>query len=327
MTTKEYVLRLLEEHKGSPLSGSQIAAKLGVSRAAVWKAVQSLLDCGYPITAANNRGYCLEATSDILSRESILPYLHNPAFYPEIRVLDSVDSTNQEAKKRAHNGAPSGTVILAEQQTAGRGRLGRSFFSPAGSGIYLSVVFRLDFSIDVSLLLTSAAAVAVCRAICSVTGLEAQIKWVNDIYLDGKKICGILTEASMNFENQQLEYLVVGIGINVRTGSFPPEVEKVATALEPHLEGRRISRSELIGAVLNELETVLKQLENQDFLEEYRERSFVLGKRISVITPQEIYPAVAQALNNQGHLIVQREDNGETAVLNTGEISIRRMEA
>ena len=306
MTTKEYVLRLLEEHKGFPLSGSQIAAKLGVSRAAVWKAVQSLLDCGYPITAANNRGYCLEATSDILSRESILPYLHNPAFYPEIRVLDSVDSTNQEAKKRAHNGAPSGTVILAEQQTAGRGRLGRSFFSPAGSGIYLSVVFRLDFSIDVSLLLTSAAAVAVCRAIRSVTGLEAQIKWVNDIYLDGKKICGILTEASMNFENQ---------------------VEKVATALEPHLEGRRISRSELIGAVLNELETVLKQLENQDFLEEYRERSFVLGKRISVITPQEIYPAVAQALNNQGHLIVQREDNGETAVLNTGEISIRRMEA
>lgn len=325
MTTKETVLQYLEENKGELVSGGAIAAALGLTRAAVWKAVQSLAEDGYPITSVSKKGYLLEPESDILSVQSIRPFLKDPDFYPDIRVYEEVGSTNQVAKELANNGAPGGTVIIAEHQTAGRGRMGRSFYSPEARGIYLSAIFRLQDSVETSMLITSAAAVAVSRAVKSVTGLETQIKWVNDVYLEGKKLCGILTEASMNFESNTLDYLVVGIGINVSLCDLPEELRPVVTCLEEHLPGMRISRSELIGALLDELKAVILDLRDKTFLREYRERSFILGSEINVISAAATERATAIDIDEQGRLLVRMAD-GTERLLNSGEISIRKVE-
>ena len=309
MSTKDHVLRFLEEKKWQAVSGSEIAEALSLSRASVWKAVHALQEEGYPISAASKRGYSLAQNSDILSSASILPYLHSGCTLNKLHVYKELGSTNTTAKAMANDQAPHGTVVIAEHQTAGKGRLGRSFYSPGAQGVYLSVVLRLNESTDVSMLVTSAAAVAVCRAIRAVSGIEAQIKWVNDVYIDGKKVCGILTEASMNFENGQLDYRVLGIGINVTECDFPPELRDVATSLSHHCTSS-VDRSRLIGALLNELEAVISTLPSREFLAEYRKRSFLLGERINVITAKETLPGTAVSINDSGHLLV-RMDTGD----------------
>lgn len=331
MTTRESVLAFLEANKGGSVSGSAIAEALGISRTAVWKAVRALAEEGYPIDAANKKGYCLRRESDLLSAQSIRPHLRDGRFWPDIQVYPLLDSTNLRAKELAMQGAPSGTVILAEEQNAGRGRLGRSFASPKGSGIYLSVILRLQDELEISLLTTSAAAVAVCRAIRGLTGLEPQIKWVNDVYLNGKKVCGILTEASMDFESRTLDYLVLGIGINVLDTALPPEVAAVATSLQRELGGAILSRSELVGRLLNELQEVLGGLAERSFLPEYRERSLLLGQAVDVITWGAGGPAgaaplrepgTALSIDEQARLIV-RMDSGELRTIGSGEVSVR----
>lgn len=322
MSTKDHVLRFLEAKKGQAVSGSKIAEALSLSRASVWKAVHALQEEGYPISAASKRGYSLAQSSDILSSASILPYLKPNGTLNKLHVYKELGSTNTTAKAMANDQAPHGTVVIAEHQTAGKGRLGRSFYSPGAQGVYLSVVLRLNESTDVSMLVTSAAAVAVCRAIRAVSGIEAQIKWVNDVYIDGKKVCGILTEASMNFENGQLDYLVLGIGINVTERDFPSELRDVATSLSHHCASP-VDRSRLIGALLNELEAVISTLPSRGFLAEYRERSFLLGERINVITAKETLPGTAVSINDSGHLLV-RLDTGELRTLSSGEVSVRR---
>lgn len=187
----------------------------------------------------------------------------------------------------------------------------------------MTPIFRPTGRIEDSLLITAAASVAVCRAIASVTGIEAQIKWVNDIYVKGKKVCGILTEASMNFETASLDYLIIGIGINILENSFPPEISNTAASLSQFLPSQAISRSHLIAAVLNELQIVIRELPEKKFLEEYRSRSCILGSKINVITQQATEPAAAVSINNQGHLVVKME-SGEMRTLNSGEISIRK---
>lgn len=324
MSTRETLLHFLEENKGTPVSGSRIADTLGISRAAVWKAVKSLQEDGYTITAVHKKGYRLEESNDILSLQSIYPYIKDPDFFPSIRVYKTLDSTNTTAKELANDGAVSGTVILAEQQTAGKGRLGRSFSSPSAGGIYMSVILRPTAEIETSLLITSAAAVAVSRAVKDVTGAETQIKWVNDVYLNGKKLVGILTEATMDCEARTIDSLVLGIGVNVLDVGFPPEIEDVATSLERELH-RRFSRSMLIGGILNELQAVWKDIGTKSFLEEYRRRSFLIGRRINVISPVKTEPGTALDINDMGHLIVKM-DSGEIRKLNSGEVSVRRID-
>lgn len=322
MSTKNHVLRFLEEKKGQVVSGSEIAEALGLSRAAVWKAVHALQEEGYSISAASKRGYSLAQSSDILSSASILPYLKPNGTLNKLHVYKELGSTNTTAKAMANDQAPHGTVVIAEHQTAGKGRLGRSFYSPDAQGIYLSVILRLNESTDISMLVTSAAAVAVCRAIREVAGIESQIKWVNDVYIEGKKVCGILTEASMDFESRQLDYLVLGIGINVTERDFPPEICDVATSLSHHCASP-VDRSRLIGALLNELEAVISTLPSRGFLAEYRERSFLLGERINVITAKETQPGTALSVDDSGHLLV-RMDTGELRTLSSGEVSVRK---
>lgn len=325
MTTKDSVLKFLEEQKGALVSGSAIASELGLTRSAVWKAIRVLEEEGYPITSVSQKGYRLEKDSDILSAQSIRPFIHNSELYQDILVYKEVGSTNQVAKELANNGASNGTVVITEHQTAGRGRLGRSFYSPEARGIYLSTIFRLEDNVETSMLVTSAAAVATSRAIQKVTGLETQIKWVNDVYLDGKKLCGILTEASMNFESNTLDYLVIGIGINVAASDFPAELKPIITSLEEHLPGSKISRSELIGALLNELEIIISDLNDRRFLPEYRRRSFIIGSEINVISSTKSELATAIDIDDQARLIVRMAD-GSIHALNSGEISIRKVE-
>lgn len=323
MATKERVLSFLEEHKGNDISGAVIAASLGVSRASVWKAVETLRSEGYPIDAASKKGYRLANRSDILSKESIVPFLKPNSRIKEIHVYKEVDSTNTVAKQLANAGAPDGVLVAAEHQTAGRGRMGRQFYSPKENGVYFSVMRRLPFPAEVTTLVTSAAAVAVCRAIQSLYGIEAQIKWVNDVYIAGKKVCGILTEASMNFEHQTLDYVVVGIGVNVTAQEYPPELASIITSLDQHTS-EPIDRSRLIAAIVNELEDFCENLSARTFLPEYRARSFLIGQPIRVISPMQTYEAKAIEIDDDGHLVVQTAD-GTIKTVNSGEVSVRPM--
>ncbi|MBM6920608.1 biotin--[acetyl-CoA-carboxylase] ligase [Phocea massiliensis] len=321
MATKERVLSFLEAHKGNDISGAMIAESLGVSRASVWKAVETLRSEGYPIDAASKKGYRLANRSDILSKESIVPFLKPNSRIKEIHVYKEVDSTNTVAKQLANAGAPDGVLVAAEHQTAGRGRMGRQFYSPKENGVYFSVMRRLPFPAEVTTLVTSAAAVAVCRAIQSLYGIEAQIKWVNDVYIAGKKVCGILTEASMNFEHQTLDYVVVGIGVNVTAQEYPPELASIITSLDQHTS-EPIDRSQLIAAIVNELEDFCENLSARTFLPEYRARSFLIGQPIRVISPMQTYEAKAIEIDDDGHLVVQTAD-GTTKTVNSGEVSVR----
>ena len=221
MPLKERVLAVLEENKGKSVSGSEIARSVGMTRSAVWKAVKALREEGYTICAVTNKGYCLSEENDFLSEQSVVPNLRTKELGRKIDVFKTIDSTNNFAKSLAQLGAVHGTTVISEVQTQGRGRMGRSFYSPLGMGIYMSVILRPELSVEHSLLITSCAAVAVAEAIERVAGIDCKIKWVNDIYAGNKKLCGILTEASVNVEQGGLEYAIVGMGINVQNVTFP----------------------------------------------------------------------------------------------------------
>lgn len=329
MSVKTEVLKLLEGNRDKDLSGQEIADRLGVTRAAVWKAVKALKEQGYRVDAANNRGYRLCDDNDVISAEGICLTLKEEYRQREICVCQCVDSTNQEVKRRALEGAGEGLVVLSEEQTAGKGRKGRSFFSPEGTGIYMSVLFRPteEQSKDV-VLVTTAASVAVCRAIRKVLGEEPEIKWVNDVYLRGKKICGILTEAVSDFESGRIDTVVVGIGINYRIpeGGYPEELNDMIGAV--CTQGQVIPRNTLVAAVLNELYALYEGLSQRTYMEDYRKWSNVIGKevRYSTVVDNSDQAAweygTALDIDEDGGLIV-RLQNGEEKVLRTGEITLR----
>lgn len=213
MSVKEAVLSSLIKNAGSFISGEELSNSMDVSRTAIWKAIKALKDEGHIIEAVTNKGYMLVSTSDLVTETSLREALPDKYKSNCIQIYNTLGSTNTHAKHLALDGAPHGTVVLAHQQTEGKGRLGRSFDSPL-SGIYLSMVIKPSFDPMLSTLITNAAAVAVSEAIDEVCGLESRIKWVNDIYISGKKVCGILSEGLTDFETGQIESIIVGIGIN-----------------------------------------------------------------------------------------------------------------
>ena len=233
---------------------------------------------------------------------------------------ETVGSTNTELTELIRQGAAEGTVVLARQQTAGRGRLGRRFESPEGKGIYLSLVLRPGLPMTEAQTVTVSAAVAVCRAVKRLCGLDLGIKWVNDLYYNGKKVCGILTEAGADIESGQLEWLVVGIGLNLtsRPEDWPEELRPIAGSLYPGGPAP-VSRAALAGAIARELLGLCPAF---DCLDEYRARCFVPGHWVTVCTGTESYAAKAVAIDDAGRLIVQRE-GGRTEMLCHGEVSIR----
>lgn len=323
MGTKEKLLALFEENKGVYLSGEEIAEKLSVSRTAVWKAVKTLRSAGYQIDAVQNKGYSLSVKTDILSAQGIQKYLRSVCSDLEITVLSAVDSTNTWIREKAAAGAPEGYTVIANCQTNGKGRIGRRFFSPGETGLYMSILLRpQQYSSQQAVRFTTMAAVAGCEAIEAVSDNTAQIKWVNDIFIEGKKVSGILTEASFGLENGLLDYAVLGIGINVYppSGGFPDELKNVAGTV--FQEAQNDGKNRLASAFLNRFMTYYTAPEETNYAEKYQKRSLVIGKEIQVLLPDGAKKAVALDVDTDCRLIV-RYENGETEKLSSGEISVR----
>lgn len=323
MATKERMLELFENNKGVYFSGEEIAEKMGVSRTAIWKAVKALQNEGYSIDAVQNKGYCLSENTDILSVQGIEKYLSDDCAGLDITVMPVVASTNTLCRERAEAGAAEGCCIIANCQTGGRGRRGRGFFSPADTGVYMSIVLRPDnCPARRAAGITTVAAVAVCEAIEAVSGKPAEIKWVNDVFVDGKKVCGILTEASFGMEDGMLEYAILGIGINVSApdGDFPEALKDIAGSVFTAAEND--AKNRMAAEILNRFMKHYAGFGSTEYINEYRKRCFVLGKQVRVITPDGETAARALDIDDECHLIVEYEDGSKKA-LSSGEISVR----
>ncbi len=320
MNVKEKVLKELENNKGSFVSGGSLATNLNVSRNSVWKAINALKKDGYVIEAKSNKGYQLMEDNDILSTWSISKYLNNDF---DIQVFDQVTSTNTLLKEMANDGACEKTVIVANEQTKGKGRTGKSFYSPKNSGVYLSLLLRPDITAQESLFITTCAAVAVCKAIEDICDKKAYIKWVNDIFVDDKKVSGILTEASFNIETNKLDYVVLGIGINIVTPStgYPEDIANIATSLF-HSQADSINKkSILIAHFLDYFWEYYKNFQDKSYVQEYIDRSMLLGKSIVIKQNNNNIKALALDIDENCRLKVKLEDNTEMW-LSSGEVSI-----
>ena len=322
MKVKQRLIAVFENNRGRVLSGETLAELLGCSRAAVWKAVTALRAEGYRITASTNKGYVLEEGNDVISGAGIEKYLGDTAQKLDIRAFTEVGSTNTVIRELAAEGAAEWTAAIAGMQTAGRGRLGRSFFSPSDTGLYLSILLRPDMPASEAVKLTTAAAVAVAQTVEEVTGKDAQIKWVNDVYLDGRKVCGILTEASFSPETGGLEYAVPGIGVNVYEpeGGFPEEIKDTAGAV--FAERREDMRNRIAGGILRRLYAACEDLSSPELLEEYRRRLMWIGEEVKTMGAGQLEGTVIGV--DENYALILRSADGSEHSVSSGEISIRR---
>ena len=323
MSTKEKVLQFLEQHKGESISGQDLADQLEVSRTSVWKAINGLKKEGYQIEATTNKGYQLSVETDLLSEAAIVPMLSEALKDHRIIAHKTIDSTNLEAKRIVNEEATFEGVILSEEQTKGRGRLGRVFYSPSESGLYMSLVLKPVADLDNATLITTAAAVAVCQAIETLTGKNPQIKWVNDIFLDGRKVCGILTEGIMDMESRTIGTIILGIGLNFRAPEtdFPDEIQSIAGTLFDS-KNALVTRNQMAAEILNRFYVLYPDLASRSYLDEYRKRCFVLGEQVTFPQGSETIEAKAIAIDDDGGLVVALP-SGETKTLTYGEISIK----
>lgn len=322
MDTRTAVLRLLEENKTTALSGQQIADRLGVSRAAVWKAVRSLINDGYSISATTNKGYMLTGASDVVSVEGIRAAL--PAEYKDIplEVKQSTVSTNIDVGAAAASGAPHGTTVVALEQKSGQGRLGKTFCSPRG-GIYTSILIRPTLSIEKAVMITPAAAVAVHKAISDNLGLPVSIKWVNDVYLNGRKVVGISTQAQADIAVGGISGIIVGIGINYNTAQadFSPELKDKAGSL--YCDNAPAKRNELIAATISNLLDLSKDLTDKSYMDYYREHCFVLGAKVDYEIDREKKSGTVKEIDDSGALVIDEDGRKEPRRLSCGEISVK----
>ena len=319
MSTKNEVLEALMVETEA-ISGERLARRLGITRNSVWKAIEQLRGEGYVIDAVTNRGYRLAEVPNRISEPEILRWTTARTLGRRLEVHQKLDSTNTRAKQLAAQGAPHGYLVCADSQDSGRGRFGRAFFSPEHSGIYITYILRPQMPAEQAVMLTSLAAVAVARAVEAVSGLEVGIKWVNDLYVNGRKLCGILCEASMDFESGMLEYAVLGIGINVARMDFPPELAEIATSIGNECQAQ-VSRSRLIAEISNQLEALYPQLETGAFMAENRARSIVIGRDVTVLRGDASIPAHVLDIDAQGRLVA-RTESGVIRV-GAGEISLK----
>lgn len=321
---KESILNMLKDSSDTFISGQYISEKLGVSRTAIWKYINRLKNDGYKIESVSKKGYRLIYSPDLLTFEEIHPFLTTNYIGNKILYFDSITSTNDKAKELALNDYPHGTVIIAEEQTSGRGRLGRSWISPKYKGIWMSIILRPNINtLDVPKI-TQVTAAAVEKSLLNMN-LKTYIKWPNDIILNSKKICGILTEMSGEINN--VNYVVVGIGINANLDieDFNEDLKEKATSIKIE-ENKPIKRKLLVSHILNNFETLYNDLINFNNIESSisicKENSILLGNNIKIMSRKTITPAKALNLNENGELIVQYED-GKIAKVNSGEVSIR----
>ena len=312
--SRERVYALLNEHPGEFLSGEAVSAQLGVSRAAVWKAIEARTGLGYRLTAP----------ADLLTEEAVRRCFRPGTVCGDLRCLETVDSTNSYLKREALLGAPDRTVAAASAQTAGRGRVGRTFQSPAGRGVYLSVLLRPRVPAEALLSATGMAAVAVSRAVERAAGVRPLIKWTNDLVLNGRKLCGILTELAVEGETGMTQSLVIGAGVNVShtPEDFGPEVAQMATSLAQ--EGFAASRAQLAAAMIEELRNLSDALggDVSPWVEAYRRDCVTLGRPVRLLWSDRQEQGHALDIDDQFGLIVRLPDGSETTI-RTGEVSVR----
>lgn len=319
---KEEILRLLRSADGY-ISGQELCNRFGVSRTAVWKAINQLKEAGYEIEAQQNKGYRLMAAPDLMTEAEIKSLMHTEWVAKEVLYFDTIDSTNTKAQELAEKGYPSGTLVVADKQESGKGRRGRSWVSPSGTGIFMTLMIKPDINPNNASMLTLVAALAVAKAITSVTGEEALIKWPNDIVVNGKKVCGILTE--MNAQFDYINHIVVGIGINVHNESFPEEISQMASSLMIEAGGKRFHRAQIIAEAMSYFEqyydTFLKTQDLSALVREYDELLVNRNKSVRVLDPKEPFDGKAMGITPKGELIVDTWESRK--LVSSGEVSVR----
>lgn len=323
---KREILKMLREAEGY-ISGQQICEQFGVSRTAVWKVIRQLQDEGYVIEAVRNKGYQIMEYPDVITGEEVECILNTEWAGKNIVYYKETDSTNLRARQLGDQGAPHGTLVLTDRQTAGRGRRGRVWESPCGSNIYMSILLRPDIAPDRAPMLTLVMACSIVEGINKCMqgkdGLDIKIKWPNDIIVNGKKLVGMLTE--MNTEIEYINHVTVGIGINVNVSRFPESLQETATSL--YMEcGHAVKRAPIIAAAMESLETNYRIfMETQDMtglMEKYSKYLVNRNKEVMILGAKEKYKALALGINRSGELIVRKEDGTEDTVY-AGEVSVR----
>lgn len=317
------MLDILREHRGAYISGEEISRRLSISRTAVWKQINKLREEGYEFEAVSRKGYRLVFAPDKLEEGDVLEGLQTKSFGRHLNLMEVTSSTQEAARLLAEEGAPEGTLVIAEEQTGGRGRQGKRWYSPARKGIWMSLLLRPQRPLSFAPQLTLLTAVAVCRAIRKVTGVDAGIKWPNDLLVQGKKICGILIESVG--EDERIKYCIAGIGIdvNVELEELPSELHKVATSLKIE-SGQTQSRATLISAVMNELEQLYNLYEEEGFApigHLWEALSVTLGKRVTVKTPRGETEGTAEALDESGALVLL-DDTGNHITIFSGDVQL-----
>lgn len=317
--------RILKELKMSEgyISGQRLCEQLGVSRTAVWKHIRSLREDGYQIDSVTNKGYKLVAEPDLLKEGEIALYLRTKWLGKELICMDSLDSTNLEVRRLAENGACHGTTVITEEQTMGRGRRGRGWLGEEGSGIWMSFLLRPSIGAENSSMLTLVTALAVEEAIREITGIRSGIKWPNDIIIHGRKVCGILTEMSLQMD--EINYIVVGLGINVNIEQFPKELEEKATSLQME-GGARVRRAPLAAKVLECFEKYydifLKTEDLSALMELYNNLLVHRDQDIRLIHGDSEELCRSRGINEEGELIVE-DQQGNLSKVVSGEVSVR----
>ncbi|MGB8325200.1 MAG: biotin--[acetyl-CoA-carboxylase] ligase [Candidatus Acidiferrum sp.] len=318
------LLTLLSENATIVISGERIAREIGVSRSTVWRWVERLRELGVRVKGQQSAGYFLERVPDILTPDLLRKRMKGKLFGKRVYHFFKTDSTNRVAMELGYAGEPEGSVILAEEQTAGRGRSGRSWHSERGAGLYVTLLLRPRLSPVQAPLLTMLAGLSAHSAIQAQTGLSAELKWPNDLLMDGKKVGGILTE--MHAEPTQVRFVIVGIGINTNQEKFPHDIASVATSLRKE-SGRTHSRLELLVRLLNEFESDYNRFlhEGARYVVDRFERvsSFASGKRVRVETGFETYFGTTAGLTSDGLLQVKREEGPVTMVV-AGDVTEAR---
>ena len=320
LARRTQVLKLLYDNQDTYLSGEELSKQLGVSRTTIWKYINYFKDAGYKIESSSKVGYRLVEAGDILLPEEIDIGLDTEFMGQSIVHYDQLDSTNELAKKQADNNVQEGAVVLTEQQKTGKGRIGRQFCSPQG-GIWLSCILRPNLKPVLATRATYIASLALAKTIEELTDLKPSIKWPNDVLIDGYKVSGILTE--MGAELDQINYLVVGIGVNanIKKESLPTELHNKATTLYHEL-GKKIDRVKFVQTLLKFIEKIYLKIDDFSVvLEEWKQYSYTLGEEIIITNPQEETQGLAVDIDSDGALIV--EVDGKEEKIYSGDVSIR----
>ncbi len=320
---REKVLRALRSTDGY-VSGQELCERLGVSRTSVWKAINSLREDGYQIDAVPNRGYKVVGCPDTIAEEEIASRLKTERMGKKICYFSIIDSTNQYAKRIGEDGAPDGTLVIADEQTAGKGRSGRHWVTPPKTAIAFTLLLRPTLPPSHISMVTLVMGLAVCNAVRQLYHLPVGIKWPNDVVIEGRKICGILTE--MSAEMDGVHYIVIGVGINTNLTAFPDEIRDVATSLQLQL-GHPVDRAEVLCRVIELFEQYYDMFEKDGDLgqlqETYNEELLNLNEKVRVLDPKGEYTGTALGIDPEGQLMVRRDDTEEIVKVWSGEVSVR----